>query len=311
MVPTWRQRFRQFIGVPGSTHQAGEQVVAALGGLFGVLLVLAATRALVGPGAAVFIVPSLGASAVLVFAVPHSAFAQPWAVLGGNGLSALVGVACQQLIPNPTLAAAAAVGLAIGIMHLARCIHPPGGATALAAVIGGAAIHDLGFAYAWSPVAINCLILLAAGLGYNLCFPWRRYPASLMRYASAGRAPAAAPWIGEEHVNAALERLNVVVDVSPGELAEIIRQTLASARRSAEARLPEVCLGHYYCNDKPGQQWSVRQIVDERRAANPDHDLVIYKVVDGNGLHRTGSCTRGEFAAWVGSELQPRNPTRP
>ena len=34
------------------------------------------------------------------------------------------------------IAAAASVGLAIGVMYYARCLHPPGGATALSAVIG-------------------------------------------------------------------------------------------------------------------------------------------------------------------------------
>ena len=84
------------------------------------------------------------------------------------------------------------------------------------------------------------------------------------------------------------------------------RQTLDIAQREQDASLPEVRLGRFYCNDQPGQRWSVRQIIDERRSDNPDFDLVIYKVVDGNGLNRTGSCTRNEFARWVGSELQPR-----
>lgn len=126
--------------------------------------------------------PSLGASAVLIFAAPHSPFAQPWAVLGGRLFSAVVGVACWQLVPNATLAAGLAVGLAIGIMHLTRSLHPPGGATALAAVIGGAAVHDLGFSYVVNPIAINCAIILAVGVIFNYSFAWRRYPASLMRY---------------------------------------------------------------------------------------------------------------------------------
>ena len=77
-----------------------------------------------------------------------------------------------------------------------------------------------------------------------------------------------------------------------------------------DAHLPVVRLGHYYCNDRPGQQWSVRQIIDERPSDTPEFDLVIYKIVEGNGLNRTGSCTRTEFARWVGSELQPRTRKR-
>ena len=123
------QRFRHFIGFPASGHHAGEQLVATLGGAIGILLIVVVTQAVVGLQGALIIVPSMGASAVLIFAAPHSPFAQPWAVLAGHVLSALVGVACWQLVPNPTLAAGLAVGLAIGVMHVTRCLHPPAGRT--------------------------------------------------------------------------------------------------------------------------------------------------------------------------------------
>jgi len=159
-----------------------------------------------------------------------------------------------------------------------------------------------------NPIAINCAIILAVGVIFNYSFAWRRYPASLMRYRGvAVRKDSAWPRISESHVMEAMDHLNVVIDVEPNEMSEIIRQTLAVAQKQRDAELPEVRLGHYYCNDRPGQQWSVRQIIDERRSDNPEFDLVIYKVVDGKSLNRTGSCTRTEFARWVGSELQPRD----
>ena len=301
------QKIKSFIGFPASSPHAGEQLVATLGGVISIALVLLVSGAILGYQTAVLIVPSLGASAVLIFAAPHSPFAQPWAVIGGHLLSALVGVACWKLVPNPTLAAGLAVGLAIGVMHLARCIHPPGGATALAAVIGGSAIHDLGFAYALNPIALNSTIILIVGILFNSAFAWRRYPASLMRYRVLPSRPLIGlPSVSEANVLEAMKRLNVVIDVSPGEMGELIRQSLIIAQQTQDAGLPEVKLGHYYSNDLPGQQWSVRQIVDERRSDNPEFDLVIYRVVDGKGLDRTGSCTRAEFARWVRSELHPR-----
>ena len=45
------------------------------------------------------------ASAVLVFAVPASPLAQPRSVLGGNIVSALVGITVALLIPQPLIAA--------------------------------------------------------------------------------------------------------------------------------------------------------------------------------------------------------------
>ncbi|MFG3757464.1 HPP family protein, partial [Klebsiella pneumoniae] len=74
------------------------------------------------------LVASIGASAVLLFAVPASPLAQPWPIIGGNSVSALVGIVVARAIGDPLLAAAVAAALAIAVMSLARCLHPPGGA---------------------------------------------------------------------------------------------------------------------------------------------------------------------------------------
>lgn len=302
------QRACEFLGVPPGKPHGRELWVASLGGLLGIALTVAVTHYVLG-AAAVAVVPSLGAAAVIVFAAPHSQFAQPWALLVGNVLSALIGVLCQRLIPEPTLAGAVAVAAAIALMHLARCLHPPGGATALAAVIGGPAIHDLGFAYALFPVGLNCLLLaLAAGL-FNHPFPWRRYPLSLMRYATVPLRTRE-PLPGPREVQQAMDRLDVVIDAGAAELADLIRHALQIARDNADHSLPALSLGHFYCNDRPGQQWAVRQIIDEQRAADPEQDMLTYRVVQGLGRNRTGSCTRQEFARWVGSEFVPKSVRR-
>lgn len=276
--------------------------------MISILLILFVTNALLDQQAALLIIPSLGASAVLIFAVPHSPLTQPWAVFGGHLISALIGVSCYKLIPVPMLAAACAVGFAIAGMHLARCIHPPGGATALTAVIGGSSVHSLAYSYALSPVALNCLIIVIVGFLFNYGFPWRRYPASLMRYALPVRKTNNGPVISEAHIEEAISRLNVVVDISPSELGQIIEQTIQIARESAGKVLPSVVRGHIYCNDLPGPLWSIRQITDERPAENPEFDLVVYKIIQGAGKGRSGSCTRTEFAEWVGSELTAWSP---
>jgi CBS-domain-containing membrane protein len=125
----------------------------------------------------------MGASAVLLFAVPHGALSQPWPVLGGHVISALIGVSCAKFIPLPLLAAAFSVALAIGAMHYLNCIHPPGGATALSAVIGGDAIHQLGFQYVLTPVLLNTIIVLIVAILFNYPFHWRRYPLALRKAA--------------------------------------------------------------------------------------------------------------------------------
>ena len=303
----WWAKLLRFVGFPHAGYRLNEQLVAGLGGMLSILLILSMTRGILGVQAALLIIPSLGASAVLIFAVPHSPLTQPWAVLGGHVVSALIGVSCYKLIPLPMLAAALAVGLAIAGMHVARCIHPPGGATALTAVIGGASVNSLGYSYVLTPVAINCLIMLAVGIIFNAAFPWRRYPASLMRYAIPAKKPSHWPAVSEAQIEQAMERLNVVIDINPTELGQIIEQSMQIARESGSVRLPEVKLGHIYCNDSPGPQWSVRQIVDERPSDNPEFDLVIYRTLEGLGKSRQGSCRRDAFAQWIGSELPHEN----
>ncbi|MCZ8284136.1 MAG: HPP family protein, partial [Bacteroidia bacterium] len=113
-----------------------------------------------------WLVAPLGASAVLVYAVPASPMAQPWNVVGGNTLSALVGIAGvhgAHLLGSPELAAALGVATAIALMLALRCLHPPGGATALMMVLGG--VSDP--MYAVFPVMINSALLVAVGIAYN------------------------------------------------------------------------------------------------------------------------------------------------
>lgn len=120
---------------------------------------------------------SLGASAVLVYGAPRSPLAQPRNLVGGHVISATVGVLCYQLIPPlPGLAEATAVATAIALMHLTRTLHPPGGATALIAVIGSEPLHALGWLYVLVPAGLGALILLVVGLLVNNAVPSRRYP---------------------------------------------------------------------------------------------------------------------------------------
>lgn len=146
----------------------GRRIIAGIGATIGIALTMAVCAQFPWLGRDLpIIVAPLGASAVLVFAVPASPLAQPWPVVGGNILSTLVGVAMFQAIPNVTVAAGVAVGCAILVMSLCRCLHPPGGAAALTAVIGSAGIHDAGYAFAFAPVGINSIALVSIGIFYH------------------------------------------------------------------------------------------------------------------------------------------------
>ena len=123
------------------------------------------------------LIGSFGASAVLVYAAIKSPLAQPRNLLGGHILSGAIGVACYQLFGDTMwLAATMAVSFAIAVMLVTKTLHPPGGATALIAVIGGAKIHNLGFLYALIPAGAGATLLLAVALIVNNLDKNRRYP---------------------------------------------------------------------------------------------------------------------------------------
>lgn len=124
-----------------------------------------------------FLVGSFGASAILIYGVPNSPYAQPRNLVGGHVLSAIIGVSCSLLLKEyPSIAAALAVSLALAAMHFTRTVHPPGGATALIAVVGGSQIHALGFWYVLTPITLGALVMLVLALLINNLSPHRHYP---------------------------------------------------------------------------------------------------------------------------------------
>ncbi len=165
------------LGVVQPRVDLGEALISTLGGLLALLSVVFVSRHFVGDAGPGMLVASMGASAVLLFALPHGHLSQPWAVVGGHVVSAIVGVAVARMISDPVVAGAVAVGVAIGLMQVLRCVHPPGGATALSAVVGGPAVHALGMRFALTPVLLNALLIVGVAVTWNGLFAKRRYPA--------------------------------------------------------------------------------------------------------------------------------------
>lgn len=185
-------------------------------------------------GTALLVAP-IGASAVLVFAVPTSPMAQPWPVIGGNTISALVGVAVGLMVPIDAIAAGLAVGLAIIVMTLTRSLHPPGGAAALLAVVGGSGIEELGFGYAFVPVGIDALLLTLIAIVVHrmasLTYPSR--PATAPVQPERSTVPASL--FEEEDFDGAIEELGEPFDISREDLERIVRKVEqhALARRQS------------------------------------------------------------------------------
>lgn len=126
-----------------------------------------------------FLVASFGASAVLIYGSPQAEFAQPRNLVGGHIISAFIGISVYKYIPlDIELLSALAVSLSIVAMHYSRTLHPPGGATALIAIIGSDSIHELGYFYLVSPIGVGALIMLLVALVINNISsnPKRHYP---------------------------------------------------------------------------------------------------------------------------------------
>lgn len=125
----------------------------------------------------VMVIGSFGASAVLIYGAIKSPLAQPRNLIGGHVFSAIIGVTCYQLLNSQMwFAGAVAVATAIAFMHATKTLHPPGGATALIAVIGSEKIHNLGYLYAIIPAGLGAVIMLIVALLINNITRTRRYP---------------------------------------------------------------------------------------------------------------------------------------
>ena len=228
-----------------------ERIRACVGALIGIFVTGISSFWLIGntPQLPMLIAP-LGASAVLLFAVPNGPLAQPWPIVGGNTLSALVGVTALMLFDDVAVAAAVGVGGAIALMFLTRSLHPPGGAVALATVLGGDAVLQQGYYWALVPVGLESLMLLAVGLLYNN-LTGRRYPPlpaspKPEAHPSTDRPPGERLGFTQEDLEEVLQRYKQVLDVSPSELQIILKQTeLASWRR----RMGEILCGDIMSRD--------------------------------------------------------------
>lgn len=156
---------------------AGELLWSWIGSVLGIGACAWLSSRYFEPRDLTLLIGSFGASAVLVYGAIKSPLAQPRNLVGGHVVSGLVGVACWQLFGGTLwIAAALAVSLAIVAMLATKTLHPPGGATALIAVIGGAKIHELGFLYAFIPAGAGAVVLLIVALLVNNLSRNRKYP---------------------------------------------------------------------------------------------------------------------------------------
>lgn len=280
----WLHRARTLLWPSPNQPSPKERLRAAIGAGIGLLITALVCHALSPAGSAnLWLMAPLGASAVLVFAVPAGPMAQPWAALGGNTLSSLIGLAFAFSGLEAHWAGPAAVCAAMLCMLALRCLHPPGGAVALTAVL----THTTQWTFPLFPVFVNTLLLVCIGAIYN-SLTGRPYPHP--QGAPASGPTGATPGPTEpDALSEVLRRYNQVLDVSRDDLEALLHETerLAYRERLSALRCRNIM-------SAPPITVQFGTALQEAWDLLARHDIKALPVVDRYG-HLVGIVTRADF----------------
>jgi CBS domain-containing membrane protein len=205
-----------------------QMAIASIGAGLGLMITSLTSHWLLGEVNLWFVAP-MGASAVLLFGLPNSPLAQPWSIVGGNLVAGVIGVTTAMYVPYPAVACGIAACLAIAVMFQLRCLHPPSGAVALTAILGGSGVQQLGYQFILSPVLLNsaCLALLAI-IFNNLA--GRRYPHPLAANEPKTNPVALEVPITRDDLHQALEN-GQLLDIDEDDLQQLLQRAEEIARR--------------------------------------------------------------------------------
>ncbi|QXH48680.1 HPP family protein [Pseudomonas xanthosomatis] len=247
-----------------------EWLRAGLGGLLGLFLAGYLCSLAYGPSIALHLLGPLAASAVLVFAVHSGPLAQPWPVLGSYALAGAIGLAMRHNFGDGLWVAAAALGIALVLMCLLRCLHPPGGGVAASAVLADPGLVAMGD-HLLEPVLLNALVLVAVAVFYNrltgVRYPKGAAPRKDLHHTH-DPLPGARVGISADDLDQALEEIGEFVDVTRDELERII---LATEQHALQRSLGGITAGAVMSRDV--------------QSANPGTTLEqAWKMLDGHHL---------------------------
>jgi len=213
-----------------------EKILASLAAFAAIFVLIQLGHvASVGGTFSISILASMGATAFLLFVIPHSPMSQPWPVVGGHFFSAAVGIACAHSIRDPALASATAVALSILVMHTLQCLHPPSAATAMIAVLGGPEIQAMGWQFCYEVVFINASIMVLLSMVINNLIKSRRYPMMHAHhphhkdFATSNHLPF--PELNEADYQWALSQMDAVIDVSSEDLVDLYEFAAEHAKK--------------------------------------------------------------------------------
>jgi len=260
-----------------------ERAYSAVGGFVGLFATGLVMRAWLGSSEHVpLLIAPIGASTVLVFGVPASPLAQPWSVIGGNFVAALVGITAARMVSDLTWAAALAVACTIALTSMLRCLHPPAGAVALTAVIGGSVVTNAGYRFALVPVLLDSLLLVGVGLVFN-GLARRSYPhvaaLPVTAHGTTDAPPEFRVGFTEADIALAQERLGTPLDVEQADLIALFRHVEEAAHRRLR--------GEIFCSEIMSRDLRTIHPDESSELAEArlrEHKLRVLPVVDERGV---------------------------
>ena len=277
-----------------------ERILSGVGALCGLAISSLISWYVLGGINAWYIAP-MGASSVLLFAVPNSPLAQPWNVIIGNILAGMIGVTCTQLLADSTTAFSLAVGFAIFMMMTTDSLHPPSGAVAITAVLGGDAVHRLGFHFILYPVLLNSILLLVFAVFFNRLIG-RHYPLTAhLNERSKDPTPTQKVSIQPKDIEYALDHHTELLDISQYDLEKIILQ--------AQVHANERSMSTFVCQDimsrdviRLHEEDDIYQALDKFKSVN----LMSLPVVNAQEK-LVGTLALYEVVEWFKGATDPRN----
>ncbi|WP_445117000.1 HPP family protein [Acinetobacter sp. WZC-1] len=276
-----------------------ERLWCTLGALLGLVISSCISWWVLGDVQAWYIAP-MGASSVLLFAVPASPLAQPWNMVTGNIIAAMIGVSCALYIPDLTEAFSLAVALSILLMMTTDSLHPPSGAVAITAVLGGEPVHQLGYNFILYPVLLNSVLLLLVAVVFNRLLG-KQYPQAVqLNTRSSDPTPTQKVSIQPKDIQDVLEHQTELLDISEYDLQKIILE----AQEKANARAVSI----YQCQDIMSRDViSLHMEDDIPRALDKFRQVNLMSLPVVNSKHElVGTLALYEVVEWFRRAADPR-----
>lgn len=214
-------QFIRFLAVDPVNLSFKGKLLSVISSFSAILIMALVTQKLSVGTASPIIVASMGASAVILFIIPHSPLAQPWSFFGGQLVSAVIGIASAQWFSDIALASACAVGGSIFAMLLLRCLHPPGAATAIAPILASTPVNPLDYNFVLVPVGLNVAIMLIMAIMINRWVLRHDYPIISKANDSKVKLSQRAG-ISDQDLKQALQNMDMFMDVSPEDLRKLL-----------------------------------------------------------------------------------------